>query len=526
MKSLRSVLFALILLPLSSALLNAAVDVNVYDDAVYLYLDKLYAGGLLETYMPNQRPISRSAIARLVEEARRNVRQGDPLESVIEELGREFADALSEKRVDLVPIERFELSYIATDQKESPVPDQGVGWTAGRVQPLLSDSKGDHIEGNGNVYASSVHRIRATPHVAAYLQPRYFVRSGDDSTGGVGLYRGYVKAGNDHVEVEAGRDDLRWGPGENSLLFSGNARPLDMLKVSSPKPFRLPGFLRYMGHFNATAFFSLLGNDYRPNGATLSGYRMDYSPFGWWNVGFDHAVFLGGEGATDPDFGTAVRSFLGFLSSSTNDRASSNHLIGVDSTFRIRRAMGMELYGKLLFEDTQAERGFMLRNDSSWLGGIYFPKFGGLERLSARGEFIYTGQFPYTHWFYRDGFSLDRKFMGYDAGPDTYSGSVSSKYQFNLDEFVKVEVRYLRRSSDHYRAIYSPSGNNIGIVRDVDGPEEKHSLVKVGGQKRVSKTIAIFGELGYDRKRNADFVNGRSANDISFKAGVVLHRSR
>jgi hypothetical protein len=508
---------------LMSSELFAGVDVNVYDNAVYSYLDKLYAGGLIRTYMPNQRPLTRHVVATLIKEATQNMKEGEPLKSIISELEKEFSDALSDKPISFVPLDSFSLSYTATNQKESPVPENGLGPTSGRVQPLLSYNDGDHFDKNANFYSYSSHRVRATPYFAAYLQPKYFVRSGEQDDGGIGLYRGYIKAGFKNFEVLVGRDDLIWGPGENALFFSGNARALDMVKVSSPSPFRLPGALKHLGHFNATAFFSWLGDDYHPKNSTLSGYRLDYSPFKWWNLGFDHAVFLGGDGAVGPDARAVFYNFIGFLSAKENDRADTNHLIGADTNFRIRQAMGMELYAKVLLEDTQAERRYMLKNDASWLGGIYFPKINGLENLSVRGEFIYTGQFAYAHGIYQDGFAVDNKFIGYDAGQDAVSGFLSSTYQFNLDEFIKIEYRYLRRSNDHYRSLFSPSGNNNGIARDIDRPEEGSSIIKFGGQKKLSKIANLYAEAGYDRKSNADFIKNLSGNDFSFRIGFALH---
>jgi hypothetical protein len=392
------------------------------------------------------------------------------------------------------------------------------------VQPLLSYNKGDPFEKYSNAYFSSVHRIKAGSHFAAYAEPKLFARSGEDDNAGVGLYRGYAKVGLGDFEIQVGRDEVKWGPGENALFFSGNARALDMVRVSSPAPFQFPGFFKYLGHFRATAFVSWLGDDYHPNDASLSAYRLEYSPFRWINLGFDHAVFLGGEGAIAPGAGEALKEFIGFLQQSGTGQASSNHLMGADFTFRIQKAMGMEFYGKLLLEDTQAERGYMLKNDASWLGGIYFPKFKGMEKLSLRGEFIYTGQFPYTHGFYSDGFALDNKFIGYDAGPDTYSGSITSRYQFNFNEFVKVDLRYLQRSNDHYQAVYSPSGNNNGIIKDIDRPEEGNTILRFGGQKKLSKTTNLYAEAGYDRKSNADFVNGQSANEFSFQIRLNFHK--
>jgi hypothetical protein len=503
----------------------AGMDVNVYDDVVYLYLDKLYAAGLLKAYLPNQRPLARNLIAALVSEARKNV--GDAagsVEPIIRELEQEFADSLEVGNFKWRPLDSVSLSFTATNQEESQAPENGMGATTGRVQPLLSYKNGDRFEKYASGYFSTVHTVKASPFFAAYLQPKFYVRQGDADNGGIGLYRGYAKTGYKNFEVQIGRDDIKWGPGENGIFFSGNARSLDMVKVSTPGAFRFPGFLKYAGHFRGTAFFSWLGDGSQPKGATLSGYRLDYSPFKWMDIGFDHAVFMGGEGAVQPSPSQAIKCFIGFLGTSGYDPATTNHLIGVDATFRIQKAMGVELYGKMLFEDTQKERAYMLKNDVSYLGGIYLPKITGLVRLSLRLEANYSGPFLYKHYFYIDGFAINRKFIGYDAGSDTYSGLLTSKYQFNLDEFIKVDFRYLRRSADHYIGVNSSIGDNIGVARDIDRPEERHAIIKFSGQKKLSKHTDFYVEAGYDRKHNAEFVNGRTANDFSLQARVSFLR--
>jgi len=279
--------------------------------------------------------------------------------------------------------------------------------------------------------------------------------------------------------------------------------------------------LRHAGHFRGTAFVSWLGDDYGRSGATLSGYRLDYSPLRWVNIGFDHAVFLGGEGAKAPDFGTAVGSFIGFLSPTVNDRANSNHLMGMDATFRVPKAMGMELYGKMLLEDTQAEQKYMIRSDAAWLWGVHFPKFNGAEKLSLRAELVYSGQFPYRHGFYTDGFALDGKFLGYDAGSDTWSGAVTSRYQFNLREFVQLRVRRLERMGDRYRMVYNSEGNNIDIEKVLNRPDEGRTLLRLGGQKTLSGPLHLYAEAGLDTKRNAGFIEAGSENDFAFQLRVV-----
>ena len=519
----------ILLLGFFSVYVFAGADVHVYDETVYLYLDKLQAAGLLRTYMPDQRPLAREVIVKLIAEARRNIIKPDgwyhELEFVIYRLEQEFPsqpEAMSAARFEFTPLDSASLSFTVTNQSGSITPSNELGFTAGYTQPLLSRSGGEHYDKYANAYFSTVHKVKASPYVAAYVQPKFYARQSDDN-GGIGLYRGYARARFGDLDVTVGRDDLRWGPGENSLLFNGNARALDMIKVSTPEAFRLPGVFKHAGYFRGTAFVSWLRDDFHPTETKLTGWRLDYSPVRWANIGFDHVVFMGGEGSVSPSAAQALKYFIGFLGQSGHDTADTNHLIGPDFTVHVPQAMGMEVYGKLMFEDTQAERRYMLESDTAYLGGIYFPAVHRLKRLSLRTEFHYTGQYPYTHWFYVDGFSLDNHYLGYDAGPDTYSGAVTARWQFNFEEFIKLDMRYLRRSNDHYYWIMNEAGdNNIGIARGLNLPEETHFIIRAGGQKKISPDVALSMEAGYDRRRNADFTEGNSANEFFLRIRMLF----
>ena len=506
------------------------VDVNVYDDVVYSYLAKLASRKLIKTYSPNQRPLSRFTVARLVVEARGRLIEApdEGVEPIMRELENEFSadialiDGNKGRSLEFRPIDTAGFSWTATNQQEEAMPS-GLGTTSGTVQPLLDYKDGQRYEKYSNFYFDTSHRLSATPYFSFYVQPLFYLRSGDIENGGITLYRGYVKTGYKNFELQVGRDALIWGPGEYSLLFSNNAHAQDMIRLTTPSTFRLPWVLKHLGQWRFTAFFSLLSGDYQPKNTILSGYRVDYQPAYWLDLGFDHAVMMGGEGAVNPSVTTAIGEFIGFLFNSGNSRASSNHLMGADATFHIPPLLGMEVYGKVLLEDTQQEYGFMLINDANWLGGIYFPRLDKKNRLSLRGEFIYTGQFSYRHGFYRDGFALDDKFMGYDAGSDTYSAYITSTYQFNLNEFIRANARYLYRSSDQYGLTFDSNGNNNGIYVSQKGITEHHFLFKLAGQKKITKVMNIYGEAGIDAVKNDGFRSGNNDVDFSTQVKLVFH---
>jgi len=520
-------LFALFLLLFSAGVFaGVAVDVNVYDDVVYLYLDKLHAAGLIKTWMPQQRPLSRTAVAKLAAEARQNAVERHPLDSIIRELEAEFPPR--KEKVEFTPLDKASFFLTLTNQEEyARSISTGIGRTPDSLQPLLSYNNGDHFGKYASGYFSTVHKLTASEHFAAYLEPKFYVKQGEDDNGGAGLYRGYAKIGWGDLEIEAGRDDILWGPGENSLAFSGNARGLDMIKVSSPAPFRFPGVFRYAGAFRGTAFVAFLRDDFTPHGTKMGGWRLDYTPLPQLDLGFDHVVFMGGNGphTNSPTAGEAVKYFIGFLGTAGHDEFSTNHLLGPDFTLRIPQAMGMELYGKLFFDDTRIERTVMLKYETIFLGGIYFPALRSLDRMSLRAEMNYVGPRSYVHGQYSDGYTLNNKFLGFDGGPDSWAGTLTGRYQFNFDEFVKLDIRYLRRSNDHYRGISREDGKNIGFIRDIDRPEEKNFILRVGGQKKLSPRINLFMEAGYSYRRNAEFVDGASASDFALRGGVIFRPS-
>ncbi len=524
-------IFLMIAILLPSVMSFADVDVNVYDDVVYLYLDKLAAARLIRTYSPNQRPLTRFAVAKLVHEARSRCQDecamGD--ERLIRELGKKFSRDLalienSKKRdIDFVPIKEVNFSWTATNQPESPMPANGLGPTSGTVQPLLSYNYGQHYLKYANFYLDTSHYVSATPYFSAYLQPQVYTVSGDDARVWAWLWRAYVKTGIKNFEFQVGRDDVKWGPGEGSLMFSNNFKGFDMIRLSTPHTFKLPWVFRHLGQWRFTTFFALLGKgSFNPN-TILSAYRVDWHPVYWLDLGFDHAVMMGGDGAKDPSPALAVSEYIGIFSSSGTGRASSNHIMGADFTVRIPPLLGMECYGKLLLEDTQKEYYYMLVNDASWMAGLYFPKLEPTRKWSLRSEFVYTGQYAYRHHFYTGGWALNNKFMGYDAGSDTFSVNTTLRHQFNFDEFVAGSFRYLYRSSNTYAVNTDSTGNANGLSVATDGPKEQHYLFKVSGTKRLTRWLNAYAGVELDRVLNKGFLQGNSKTEFSTQLKFTFH---
>src|SRR3990167_1696690 len=144
---MRKILYIIMLI--APCVVYAQVDVNVYNEAIYTYLDKIASAGLIRTYSPNQKPLSRYSVAKMVVEAREEIeKSGDKsLEGIIFELETEFNNEIEGEYFYGRALDAAEISWTATDQKESAMPANGMGTTIGMVQPLLSYKDGRHYDG-------------------------------------------------------------------------------------------------------------------------------------------------------------------------------------------------------------------------------------------------------------------------------------------------------------------------------------------------------------------------------------------
>ena len=78
------------------------------------------------------------------------------------------------------------------------------------------------------------------------------------------LLDAYAGLNFENSQVTFGRQSLRWGPSQGwPFLFSDNAEPINMFRVSRLSPFKLPGFLSRMGVFKVEGFLGqFVGHDF------------------------------------------------------------------------------------------------------------------------------------------------------------------------------------------------------------------------------------------------------------------------
>jgi hypothetical protein len=82
-----------------------------------------------------------------------------------------------------------------------------------------------------------------------------------------------------NLQLAFGRDTLAWGPAsQEDLVLSNNAPPFDLVKFSTPEPFRFPGPFHDLGEWQLAYFVARLEAHREFPHALLSGLRLTYQP--------------------------------------------------------------------------------------------------------------------------------------------------------------------------------------------------------------------------------------------------------
>lgn len=424
-------LFLLLVVPCG----YGAVAVNLpLDDPAYPLLEKLVSSHLTFANALTVKPITRLYAAHLIAEAiaqrQRELetaqRQAPFLDDVLEYLTSRFKRELQEigflyrpRRpgpVFLAPLVELKLDTVGAVNQF--VQRDRSGQTP-NLQGVFGLNEGFSYGDDLTVRARAVSWVTLWEHVAAYLESDVSVRSdpllGD--TFEAGLHKGYFKASYVNLELAFGRDTLWWGPAsQGDLVVSNNAPPFEMVKLSTPQPFRLPGLYRDLGEWQVAYFLARLEAQRDFAHALLSGLRVTFQPAALVTFGVTNAFQAFGSGGVQ----LSTLDYLKHLFVPTLDAAgrSVNGLVAYDVVLSLPfiRAMplleGVQVYWQRGQDNTKNVRGVL--GGGNILGGVLD---GG--RWDLRFEFVETrdaGPVWYTHPTYSSGFAFKQFIIGHPIG--------------------------------------------------------------------------------------------------------------
>ncbi|MGH7206962.1 MAG: capsule assembly Wzi family protein [Nitrospiraceae bacterium] len=399
---------------------QASVNLPLHHWA-YEAIERLTALGVIDRAMVVPKPYSRKQAAKYVARAIEGVRAdqvpldgreaiAEPLlDRLMRELRPELTDlgAISARRASgrdtresqdtqQTQKTRDAIRYGARLQTEFDAFSVGGGQTV-----RFRENRGGEYYVNGEQNQTDVRGwFELTDWAAFTVQPKFISNRHILGIGATNNSQNFylrefnLKLSHFNIALEAGRGTQWWGPGyHGSLLLTDHAFPLDMIKLGSDEPFRLPWLLRGLGDWKVNSFLAQLDRDRDFSRAKLFGLRISYLPTSWLELGVTRLTQFGGRGRNQ-SFPKAVTDAYTSAPNQEGDR-QVNEQVMLDFRATVPKIPyllpfpgGMQLYGELGSEDKWSQIPFPSRN--AILGGVYIPQVFPGDSMDLRIEYADT----------------------------------------------------------------------------------------------------------------------------------------
>jgi hypothetical protein len=397
------------------------------DSWIYPALDRLAAMGLIDSGFAGMRPWTRNECARLLGEAGEHLSQGIggvEAEKLYRLLEGEFRGELeSASSVDR-PRAKLETVYARfTNISGQPLTDGNYFG-----QTLTNDYGRPYQQGFNSADGISawttsgrwVGYVRAeyqhSPSAPAEpLAARQFMASFDNLPGvppatpfgavnQIQLLDAYAGLTFDNWQFSFGRQSLWWSSMQSgSLMFSDNAAPINMFRVSRVSPFKLPSILGWFGPIRFEMFVGQLsGHDFVDDNQAglvgqfnvplgrqpmLHGEKLSFKPTPNFEFSVNESTVFAG-GPTPLTWHTFLKSYEGFtvpVANTVNNTDITDPRSGVDFSYRVPGLRNwLTFYGDAFTEDEYSPLGYPRK--SAIQGGIYLPRIPGVTKLDLRLE--------------------------------------------------------------------------------------------------------------------------------------------
>jgi membrane-associated phospholipid phosphatase len=477
------------------------------DSWIYEALDRLSALGVIDSGFVGLRPWTRLECARLVNEATDATNGYDSISQAsrfLEALQQEFQHEIRD--LDGQPNDTFRVESVYTRTENISGKPLTDGYTFAQTQ--INDFGRPYGQGWSNVTGTSLYmthgrwvgyvrgEFQASPEIPALpLSTRQVVEVADHypylppdtptpAKNNFNLLDAYFGLMLSNWQVTFGRQSLWWGPGNGGpMMFSDNAQPINMFRISRTTPLKLPSFLGWLGPIR-TEFF--LGQ--------LQAYNFVFSPTGFvgqFNRGLDPAPFIHGQKLSfkptpnfefgffrttiygGPGYPLTIHTLLRSLFSTTNEQVTSaggspvkpgDRRSGLDFSYRLPGLRNwLTFYGDGFTDDQFSPIGYADR--SAWHAGLYLSRVPLVPKLDLRVEGVYTdvpagGQighgFYYFNFTWRSGYTNDGTLIGSWIGREGQGAQAWTNYWFSPRDRLQFNFRHQKVSQE-----FIPGGGTL-----------------------------------------------------------------
>jgi hypothetical protein len=510
--------------------------------SVYRHIDALGAAGLIDSLIAGQRPYSQREVVRLLHEAQRNLdrRAGYNTwaERVIEtdlliydtgDRRRSTGDGGKTRTAPSVA-EWVRVDGLYLDSPFRVVRPDSNGGVDAAINPLVAYREGRVVYDGGTAALESRHTAEPEKHVALFVQPRAIAasqRAGAGSTSAVRIQSGALNFLFGNLSIETGRDAVVFGQAPSGgLLLSSNAPPLDMIRLSTDRPAKLPWIFGLLGPLRGTAFIADLGPRQNFPHAKLIGYKLSGLVHPQFELGAQLVDEMGGRGSPPGLFRDRLYDLMPLIDIfKSSDYQFSNKLAGIDFRWRLPRAAGFELFADGAVDDLDARRWkSTLLEDAGYIAGFSFSCVLECGLLGVRAEYHQTGIRYYTHAQFTSGIAQNGTLLGDPLGPRGLGAYLSVDYSDARYGTLGVGGSFEARSGNVYGAASTgPEDRGFHFVLFERNPSEKRAraLVSWRPMQRVH-SVTMSATVGVERVHNFNFVAGRDRTNVLAQVGVEM----
>jgi hypothetical protein len=298
------------------------------------------------------------------------------------------------------------------------------------------------------------------------------------------LLDAYVTFNFKSVQVSAGRQSLWWGPGAGGPAnLSDNAQPIDMLRLTNPSPWTLPGFLHRLGPVRWDFFVGLMAGHHYPPLPAIDGQKLSFKPTPNLEFGFSRTIVF--RPVTLGMFWKGLSSFGDNKTTIPGSAADvGDRRGGFDFSYRLPGLRKwVTLYNDGMTDDDTSPLGAPQRSLMS--PGIYLPRIPRIPKLDFRAEMAWSdppslsdrgGRYVYYNGAYRDSYSNGGNLVGSWVGREGHGIQLLSTYRVSPRHPVQIGYRQAHVDRD-----FIPAG---GEIRDL--------FIRTSFQLRPELEIATF----------------------------------
>jgi hypothetical protein len=346
-----------------------------------------------------------------------------------------------------------------------------------------------------------------------------------DAVNRVELLDAYVGLNFENWQVTFGQQSLWWGPTLGGpTLFSDNAEPIPMFRISRVSPLKLPWIFGFLGPMRLEGFFGQLSGQQfiqGPNGTTgtflqpyspqpyLHGQKIAFKPTRNFEFSFSRTTIMAGLGVplTFGTFGKSLFTVGGGLGSngapgSANDPGDRRSAL--DWEYRLPKLRNwVTFYGDSFTDDQISPIAYFDRSAIS--AGLYFSHLPKVPKLDLRVEGVYSdvpaggaigGGFFYWNTRYLSGYTNNGNLLGSWIGRDGQGAQGWANYWFTPRNRLKFYYRHEKVSQDPR---FIPGGGTI-----TDG--------SIGADVWTTRSLAFSGNVQYEAWTFPSIIAGQQRN--------------